>query len=133
MIKSSKNAGAIAAAKSTYDTAKPRDDGAIAGLIAALVEGGKPDAFPTLRDDLEISGQSLKEICDAAVKTVTPNTKGVEEAIANAVVEEAIKPVVDWLGEKWARLMEPDELERATKKSQLEAAKWPAFADIRAQ
>ena len=133
MIKSTKKADAIATAKATYETAKPRIDGAIAGLIAALVEGGKPDAFPTVRDDLESSGQSLKKICDSAVKTVPPNTKGVEEAVASAVVEEAVKPIVDWLGEKWARLMEPDALERATKKSQLEAAKWPAFADIHAQ
>jgi hypothetical protein len=29
--------------------------------------------------------------------------------------------------------MEPDELERATKKSQLEAAKWPKFNYIHAQ
>ena len=74
----------------------------------------------------------MKTICDAAVKTVPPNTKGVEEAVASAVVEEAIKPIVHWLGEKWARLMEPDPLERETKKSQLEAAKWPKFSDIAA-
>ena len=40
MIKSTKKADAIAAAKATYETAKPRSDGAIAGLVAALVEGG---------------------------------------------------------------------------------------------
>jgi hypothetical protein len=67
MIKSSKNTAAIAAAKATYETTKPRIDGAIAGLVAALVEGGKPDAFRTVRDDLEISDKSLKEICDAAL------------------------------------------------------------------
>ena len=67
-------------------------------LSAALVAGGKPEAFPTVRDDLESTGQSLKKICDTAVKTVPPNTKGVEEAVASAVVEEAIKPIVDWLG-----------------------------------
>jgi hypothetical protein len=133
MIKSTKKADAIAAAKATYEMAKPRIDGAIAGLIAALVEGGKPEAFPTVRDDLESSGQSLKKVCDATVKTVPPNTKGAEEAAASAVVEEAIKPIVDWLREKWVRLMEPDELERATKKSQLEAAKWPKFNYIHAQ
>lgn len=75
----------------------------------------------------------MKKICDAAVKTIPPNTKGVEDAVASAVVEETIKPIVNWLREKWARLMEPDELERATKKSQLEAAKWPEFADIPAR
>ena len=55
MIKSSKNAGAIAAVKATYETTRPRVDGAIAGLTAALVEGGKPEALPSVRDDLEAS------------------------------------------------------------------------------
>jgi hypothetical protein len=136
MIKSSKKADAIAAVKATYETTKPRIDGAIAGLVAALVEGGKPEAFPTVRDDLEISDKSLKEICDAALaipKTSSHQKGGLGEAIATAAVEEAVKPIVDWLGEKWARLTEPDELERETKKSALEAAKWPKFGDIAAQ
>jgi hypothetical protein len=136
MIKSSKNTAAIAAAKATYETTKPRIDGAIAGLVAALVEGGKPDAFPTVRGDLEISDKSLKEICDTALaipKSGSHQKGGLGEAIATAAVEEAVKPIVDWLGEKWARLMEPDELERETKKTQLEAAKWPRFSDIAPQ
>jgi len=136
MIKSSKNTGAIAAVKATYETTKPRVDGAIAGLTAALVEGGKPEALPSVRDDLETTGKGLKEICDAALaipKSSSHQKGGLGEAIATAAVEEAVKPIVDWLGEKWARLMEPDELERATKKAQLEAAKWPKFSNIAAQ
>jgi hypothetical protein len=136
MIKSTKKANEIAAAKTTYETAKPRADGAIAGLVAALVEGGKPDAFPTVREDLEISDKRLKEICDAALaipKSSSHQKGGLGEVIATAAVEEVVKPIVDWLGEKWTKLMEPDELERATKKSQLEAAKWPKFSDIAVQ
>jgi hypothetical protein len=41
--------------------------------------------------------------------------------------------MIDWLSEKWARLMEPDKFEIETKRSQLEAAKWPRFNDIAAQ
>jgi hypothetical protein len=136
MIKSSKNSSAIAAVKTTYETAKPRVDGAIAGLIAALVEGGKPEALPSVRDDLETTGKGLKEICDAALATLKSNSHqkgGWQEAIATAAVEATVKPMIDWLSEKWARLMEPDKLEIETKKAQLEAAKWPKFPDIAAQ
>jgi hypothetical protein len=136
MIKSSKNAGAITAVKTTYETTKPRVDGAIAGLVAALVDGGKPEALPSVRDDLETTGKTLKEICDAALATLKSNShqKGDwREAIAAAAVEATLKPLIDWLSEQWARLRETDKLEIETKKAQLEAAKWPAFADIRAQ
>ena len=136
MIKSSKNVGAIAAAKLTYETTKPRIDGAIAGLTAALVEGGKPEALPTVRDDLETTRKGLKEICDAALATLKSNSHqkgGWQEAIATAAVEATVKPMIDWLSENWARLKEPDKLEIETKKSQLEAAKWPKFSDIAAQ
>jgi hypothetical protein len=136
MIKASKNTGAIATAKTIYEATKPRIDGAIAGLTAALVEGGKPDALPTVRDDLEASGKSLKEICDAALATLKSNSHqkgGWQEAIAAAAVEATVKPMIDWLSERWARLRESDKLEIETKKTQLEAAKWPKFADIAAQ
>jgi hypothetical protein len=136
MIKSSKNAGAITAVKTTYETTKPRVDGAIAGLVAALVEGGKPEALPSVRDDLETTGKTLKEICDAALATLKSNShqKGDwREAIATAAVEATLKPMIDWLSEQWARLRETDKLEIETKKAQLEAAKWPKFGDIAAQ
>lgn len=136
MIKSSKNADVIDAAKATYEETKPRVDGAIAGLTAALVGGSKPEALPTVRDDLEASQKNLKKICDAALAILKSNSHqkdGLQEAIAKAAVEATIRPIVDWLSEKWVRLMEPDQLERETKKAQLEAAKWPKFSDIIAQ
>jgi hypothetical protein len=136
IIKSSKNTGAIAAAKATYETTKPKIDGAIAGLIAALVEGGKPEALPTVRDDLETSGRSLKEICDAALTTLKSSSHqkgGLQEAIAAAASEATVKPVIEWLSENWSRLMGSDKLEVETKKAELEAAKWPRFGDIAAQ
>jgi hypothetical protein len=136
MIKSGKNTGAIAAVKATYETTKPRVDGAIAGLVAALVEGGKPEALPSVREDLEITGKSLKEICDAALATLKSNShqKGdFREAIAKAAVEASVTPIIDWLSEQWMRLKEADKLEIETKKSELEAAKWPKFSDIAAQ
>ena len=108
-------------------------DGIIAGLMTALVQGGDPSSLPTARASLATAGKGLKEICDAAVKTITPNTKGVWEEIAKGAVEPLIKAISDGVGALWMRHVERDTLEIETKKSQLEAAKWPKFSDIAAQ
>jgi len=133
VLKSSGDMAPIASARLTYGIAEGAMDGVIAGLTTALVEGGDPDHLPTVRTSLEASGKGLKEICDAAVKTITPNTKGVWEEVAKGAVEPLFKSISDGVGALWTRHVEKDKLELETKKSQLEAAKWPKFGDIAAQ
>ena len=108
-------------------------DGVIAGLTTALVDGGNPDSLPTVRASLETAGKGLKEICDAAVQTVSPNTKGVWEELAKGAVEPLFTAISGGVGALWTRHAEEDKLEIETKKTQLEAAKWPKFSDIAAQ
>ena len=132
-LKSSGDPSVLANARLTYGMAAGEIDGIIAGLTTVLVQGGNPDRLPTVRTSLEASGKGLKEICDAAVKTITPNTKGVWEEIAKGAVEPLFKAISDGVGALWTRHVEKDQLELETKKSQLEAAKWPKFADIAAQ
>jgi hypothetical protein len=124
---------AVDRAELTYGLAQAEMDGVIAGLTTALVQGGSPDSLPTARTSLETAGMELKEICDAAVKTIAPNTKGVLEELAKGAVEPLIKAISDGVGALWTRHVEKDQLELETEKAQLEAAKWPAFADIAAQ
>ena len=133
VLKSSGNAAALASTKLTYGMAEGEMDGVIAGLTTALVEGSSPDRLPTVRASLERAGKGLKEICDAAVKTITPNTKGVWDEIAKGAVEPLFKAISDGVGALWTRHVDKDKLELETKKSQLEAAKWPKFGDIAAQ
>ena len=133
VLKSSGDKTALASARLTYGMAEGEMDGVIAGLTTALVEGGDPDRLPTARAGIETAGKGLKEICDAAVKTITPNTKGVWEEIAKGAVEPLIKAISDGVGGLWTRHVEKDKLEIETKKSQLEAAKWPKFGDIAAE
>lgn len=133
VLKSSGDKTVLASARLTYGMAEGEMDGVIAGLTTALVEGGDPDRLPTVRTGLETSGKGLREICDAAVKTITPNTKGVWEEIAEGAVEPLFKTISDGVGALWTRHVEKDKLELETKKSQLEAAKWPRFGDIAAQ
>lgn len=133
VLKSSGDKAALASAQLTYGMAKGEMDGVIAGLTTALVEGADPDHLATVRTSIETSGKGLKEICDAAVETITPNTKGVWEEIAKGAVEPLFKAISDGVGALWTRHVEKDKLELETKKSQLEAAKWPKFGDIAAQ
>jgi hypothetical protein len=133
VLKSNGDKTAIATAQLTYGMAEGEMDGLIAGLTTALVQGGSPDSLPTARTSLENAGKGLKEICDAAIKTTTPNTKGVWEEIAKGAVEPLFKTISESVGALWAHHAEKDVLERETKKSQLEAAKWPKFGDIATQ
>ena len=133
VLKSNGDKAALASARLTYGMAAGEMDGIIAGLTIALVDGGNPDSLPTIRASLETSGKGLKEICDAAVKTIAPNTKDVWGEIAKGSVEPLIKAISDGVGALWTRHVEKDKLELETKKTQLEAAKWPKFGDIAAQ
>jgi hypothetical protein len=133
VLKSSGDKAALGSARLTYGMAEGEMDGVIAGLTTALVEGGDPGSLPTVRTSLETSGKGLKEICDAAVKTISPNTKGVWEEVAKGSVEPLIKAISDGVGALWSRHVEKDRLELETKKAKLEAARWPKFGDIAAQ
>jgi hypothetical protein len=133
VLKSNGDKAGIARAQLTYGMAEGEMDGVIAGLTTALVQGGNPDSLPTARTSLETAGKGLKEIVDAAVKSVTPNTKGLWQEIAKGPIEPLIRAISDGVGALWTRHVEKDKLEIETKKTQLEAAKWPKFSDIAVQ
>ena len=124
---------ALASARLTYGMAEGEMDGVIAGLTTALVSGGDPNSLPTARASLDTAGQGLKTLCDAALKTTAPNTKGVWDEIAKGAVEPLIKAISDGVGGLWTHHVETDTLERETKKSELEAARWPKFGNIGVQ
>jgi len=67
------------------------------------------------------------------MKAVTPSAKGVWEEIARGAVEPLFTAISAGVSTLWSRHVEKDKLELETKKSQLEAAKWPKFGDIAAQ
>jgi hypothetical protein len=133
VLKSNGDKASVAKAQLTYGMAEGEMDSVIAGLTIALVEGGSPSSLPTAQASLETAGKGLKEICDAAVKTITPNTKGVWEEVAKGAVEPLFKTISDGVGALWTRHVEKDKLELETKKTRLEAARWPAFADVHTQ
>jgi len=133
LLKSRGDKDTVEQAKAKYEIARADMDGVIAGLTTALMEGGKPDSLPKVRTSLETSGQTLQAICDAAVKTAAPGTKGLWDKIAEAALGPLIKPISDGIGAWWGRRIQMQDREREKKKAQLEAARWPEFADISAR
>jgi len=132
VLKSNGDKSAVVKAQLTYGMAEGEMDGVIAGLKTALVEGGDAGSLPNIRDSLGAAGTGLKAICDAATATVTPNTKGVWDEVVRGAVDPLFKAISDGVGALWTHHVEKDALERETKKSELEAARWPRFSDIAA-
>ncbi len=129
LLKSSGDKPTITERQITYGAAKAAADGAIAGFVIALVEGGKPQDLPRIQANLERAGAGLQEVCDAAAKAA--RAAGGTKGLVDKIVTAAVGPVIDALKSAatalWARHVEKDKLEIETVKGQLEAAKWPDF------
>jgi hypothetical protein len=117
-----------------YGEAKANFDGVISGLITALSEGGNPKSLPSLETDLEQGASDLGKFCKT-VNDLLPSSSGQKDVIAD-IVKDAIQPVIDALSEGVAALYnnhrKDDALTIETIKTQLEAAKWPNFAEVKA-
>jgi hypothetical protein len=117
-----------------YGEAKADFDAVIAGLIAALTEGGNPKSLPDLETDLEHGATSLGKFC-LTVSDLLPSTSGRKDVVAD-IAKAAVEPLIKALSEGVAALYnnhrKDDALTIETIKTQLEAAKWPNFAEVKA-
>jgi hypothetical protein len=117
-----------------YGDAKADFDMVIAELITALTEGENPKSLSSLETDLEHGASSLKTFCKT-VSGLLPSTSGRKDVLAD-IAKGAIQPVIDALSEGVAALYnnyrKDDALTVETIKTQLEAAKWPNFAEVKA-
>ena len=116
-----------------YGEAKANYDAVIAGLVTALTEGGNPISLPSL-ENLEHGAAGLGKFCQT-VSDLLPSSSGQKGVLAD-IVKAAIQPVIDALSEGVAALYNnhrrDDALTIETIKTQLEAAKWPNFAEVKA-
>jgi hypothetical protein len=127
-LKSSSGKAAIVTGRLTYGAAKSQSDGVIAGLTVALVQGGEPDALPTILTSLKKAGAGLQEVCSAALTAASAaGNKGLVEDILKAPIEPIVNAILSGVSALWTGHVEKDKLELETIKGQLEAAKWPDF------
>jgi len=116
-----------------YTNAKVDADAVIAGLITALSTGQEPDSLSSLQTRLSSSVSGLAVIGDMVSKLL-PDTAGQKNIVVD-VVKGAIEPLLKMLSDGVSALYNnhraDDVLTRATIKTQLEAARWPAFSEVK--
>lgn len=111
-----------------YGDAKAEFDAIIAGLLVALARREEPTSLPTLEVRLQRAVAS-HEVFAALVRSVVPNPSG-ERDLITVVSGGALTLLGAAIGALWRHACEADRLTAETIKTQLEAARWPAFTAI---
>jgi hypothetical protein len=124
----------IARAQLTYTNAKADSDAVIAGLITALSTGQTPATLSSLQAKLNSGVSGLHEFC-ATVSNLLPSTAGQKDVIldiAKVSIEPLLKMLSDGVSALYNNHRTDDALTRRTIQTQLEAARWPAFSEVKA-
>jgi len=117
----------------TYTSAKADSDAVIAGLITALSAGRTPASLSSLQAKLNSGVSSLHEFC-GTVSNLLPNTAGQKNVvvdIAKVAIEPLLKMLSDGVSTLYNNYRNDDALTRRTIQTQLEAARWPTFSEVR--
>jgi hypothetical protein len=134
LVKKYGNAAQIDRGQLIYTNAKADIDSVIAGLIVALSTGQEPESLLSLQARLSSGISGLAEFCNM-VGNLLPDTAGQKNIVAG-IVQIAIEPLVKMLSGSVSTLYNnhraDDALTRGTIKTQLEAARWPAFSEVKA-
>jgi hypothetical protein len=112
----------IARAQLTYTNAKADSDAVIAGLITVLSAGQAPASLSSLQTKLSSSN-------------LIPNTVGQKNVVTD-IAKVTIGPLLTMLSDGVSALYNnhraDDALTRRTIQTQLEAARWPTFSEVKA-
>jgi hypothetical protein len=124
----------IARAQLTYTSAKADSDAVIAGLITVLSTGQTPASLSSLQAKLSSSVSALREFC-GTVSSLLPDTAGQKNVVVD-IAKVTIGPLLNMLSDGVSALYNnhrnDDALTRRTIQTQLEAARWPAFSEVKA-
>jgi hypothetical protein len=124
----------IARGQLTYTTAKADSDAVIAGLITALSAGQAPVSLPSLQGKLSSGVSGLVEFC-RTVSNLIPSTGGQKDVVTD-IAKVTIGPLLTMLSDGVSALYNnhrtDDALTRRTIQTQLEAARWPTFSEVKA-
>jgi hypothetical protein len=94
----------------------------------ALAKEDEPASLPDLETRLGRGVKGRESLCEQ-VEPLVPDAAGEKNVIAD-LVAGALQPLITAVKEIYLDAEEADRLTRLTIQNQLEATKWPAFADI---
>jgi hypothetical protein len=134
LVKKFGNEAQVARGLLTYTGAKADADAVIAGLVVALSAGQQPASLSVLQTKVSSSHSGLADFC-GAVADLVPREAGQKDLLTD-ITKAAIEPLLKMLSEGVSALYSnhraDDALTRRTIQTQLEAAKWPAFSEVKA-
>jgi len=119
-----------------YTNVKADFDAVIAGLITALSAGKAPASLSILQAKLSSGVSGLVEFC-GTVSNLLPKTAGQTDKdimvdIARIIpFEQLLKMLSDGVSALYTNQRSDDALTRRTIQTQLEAARWPAFSEVK--
>ncbi len=129
------NDAQIARGQLTYADAKADFDAVIAGLIAALSAGQTPASLPSLQAKLTSGVSALLEFGNM-VSDLLPDTPGQKDIMGELAKIIPIEPLLKMLSEGVSALYSnhrnDDTMTRRTIQTQLEAARWSTFSEVKA-
>jgi hypothetical protein len=119
----------------TYTNAKGDFDAIIAGLIVVLSAGQAPTSLSILQEKLNSGASGLADLC-GTVSNLLPQTagqteKGVIDIVKMIPLEQLLKMLSDGVSALYNNHRSDDELTRKTMQTQLEAARWPAYSEVK--
>jgi hypothetical protein len=128
------DAAQIARGQLAYANAKADADAVIAGLLIALSAGQQPASLSVLQTKVSSSHSGLADFC-GAVADLVPRESG-QKDLLTYITKAAIEPLLKTLSEGVSALYNnhrtDDALTRRTIQTQLEAARWPTFSEVKA-
>jgi hypothetical protein len=127
-LKQSGDPAAVRRGEFAYDQAKAEVNGVVAGLIVALVKDDEPPSLPDLEARLERGVEGRAAFCEQ-VEPFIPDAVG-ERTWLVPVLVATLPPLIVAVKEIYLAATEKDPLTRQPIQTQLEATRWPAFADI---
>jgi hypothetical protein len=134
LVKARAKSAVVQKAEDTYNSAKASADGAIAGLLVALAQGGEPDDLPRVKDDIASAGAGLESLCKSAREGLSEGVaqRGIFEDIAKAAVQPVLDKLSEGVSAVWSKYSNKNEHLVATIKTGLESAQWPEFGVVKA-
>jgi hypothetical protein len=134
LLKGHGNNEDVARGRLAYGVAKADFDAVIAGLSTALAEGAKPKSLPILEASLRRGASGLVTLCKT-VDALLPATSGQKSWLGDALkegIEQLIKPLLEAVSTIYNNFRSEKAMIRATIQTQLEAARWPEFDEVKA-
>ena len=134
ILKKFGDSGHLARGQLIYSDAKAEADAVIAGLIVALSAKGKPEKLSSLQERVERAVTGLAKLRNMA-ESQLPKLEGTKEFICDILkgaIEQLQKPLTDAVVALYNNFRADNELTRKAIQTQLEAARWPDFAEVKA-